>query len=255
MASTRLLHLIQLLSLFFLASALPSEYESSLDARGAAVKKFTITLTWEATDVVGAAQPRDMILMNGTLPGPALHLNVGDNVQFLVHNKLPFGTSVHFHGIEQKGTPWSDGVPGLSQKPIAPGASFLYEWQANAYGTYFYHAHRKGQIMDGLYGPILVQPKANEPRPFSWISNSTTDQTAMKKAEANAHPIILSDFSQFTSAEFYDISIAGNIDETCVDSLLVNGKVSFRIMPHSASVSDNHCRDLSTAKPKTKLML
>ena len=225
MASTRLLYLIQFLSLLLLASAVPAEYESTFDRRGASVKKFTITLTWEAADIVGAAKPREVILMNGTLPGPTLNLNVGDNVQFLVHNKLPFSTTVHFHGIEQKGTPWSDGVPGLSQKPIASGDSFLYEWSANTYGTYWYHAHRKGQVMDGLYGAIMVQPPADVSRPFSWISNSSSDQADMMKAEANAQRIFLSDFSQFTSAEFYDIAVAGNIDETCVDALLINGKV------------------------------
>ncbi|KAJ6185437.1 Multicopper oxidase type 2 [Penicillium mononematosum] len=28
---------------------------------------------------------------------------------------MPFNTAIHFHGIEQRNTPWSDGVPGLTQ--------------------------------------------------------------------------------------------------------------------------------------------
>ena len=225
MAFTRLLSLVQCLSLFLFVAAIPSSYETSLDARGNPAKKFSITLTWETADIVGATNPRNVILMNGTLPGPTLNLNVGDNVQFEVHNKLPFSTTIHFHGIEQKGTPWSDGVPGLSQAPIESGDSFLYEWNANEFGTYFYHAHRKGQIMDGLYGAIMIQPKSTESRPFKWISNGTNDVAKMVVAEANAIPMILADFTQFTSAEFFDIAKAGNIDQTCVDSLIINGKV------------------------------
>lgn len=37
----------------------------------------------------------------------------------------------------QYNTPWSDGVPGLSQKPILPGESFTYKWTATQYGTYW----------------------------------------------------------------------------------------------------------------------
>lgn len=69
---------------------------------------------------------------------------------------MPFNASVHFHGIEyvvasrliifslytdqyrQTGTPWSDGVPGLTQWAILPGQSFRYKWHANTYGTYWY---------------------------------------------------------------------------------------------------------------------
>lgn len=74
-----------------------------------------------------------------------------------MHNNLPFNTTVHFHGIEQKNTPWSDGVPGLNQKPIQPGHSWTYRWTATQYGTYWYHAHGMSEIMDGLYGPISIK--------------------------------------------------------------------------------------------------
>lgn len=28
---------------------------------------------------------------------------------------MPFNSTIHFHGIEQRNTPWSDGVPVLTQ--------------------------------------------------------------------------------------------------------------------------------------------
>lgn len=77
--------------------------------------------------------------------------------QFVVHNNMPFETSIHFHGIEQRNTPWSDGVPGLTQKPIQSGQSWTYRWKATQYGTYWYHAHTRSEMMDGLYGPISIR--------------------------------------------------------------------------------------------------
>jgi FtsP/CotA-like multicopper oxidase with cupredoxin domain len=38
----------------------------------------------------------------------------------------------------QQGTPWSDGVPGVTQDAIKPGGSFVYRWTANDYGIYWY---------------------------------------------------------------------------------------------------------------------
>ena len=37
-----------------------------------------------------------------------------------------------------QGTPWSDGVPGLTQTPIEPGASYIYRFKAYPPGTYWY---------------------------------------------------------------------------------------------------------------------
>lgn len=51
----------------------------------------------------------------------------------------------------------TDGVPGLSQKSIEPGCTFNYKWTATQYGTYWYHAHSKGQLEDGLLGPINIR--------------------------------------------------------------------------------------------------
>jgi len=158
-------------------------------------------------------------------------MNVGDKVNFLVHNNLPNETAIHFHGIEQLNTPWSDGVPGLTQIPIAPGKSFMYKWTADESGTYFYHAHFKGQIMDGLYGAIIIQPRETDPRPFYMISNKSTDQAAMRAAEKINNPVFISDWSQYTSKEFYDIQTAANVDNACADSIIINGKVH-RLLSH-----------------------
>jgi FtsP/CotA-like multicopper oxidase with cupredoxin domain len=66
------------------------------------------------------------------------------------------GTAIHWHGILQKGTPYMDGVPGFGQCPIAPGSSFTYRFQADLYGTSWYHSHWSSQYGSGLIGPMII---------------------------------------------------------------------------------------------------
>ncbi|KAM3072521.1 hypothetical protein ACMFMG_009317 [Clarireedia jacksonii] len=186
--------------------------------------RFQVTLTWD--DWHPAGIPRKMILANGQFPAPSLELQQGDNVEFLVINNLPFPTAVHFHGIEQDGTPWSDGTPGIAQRPIAPGDTFLYKWRATNYGSYFYHSHSRGQQEDGLYGAIYIRPDSSVERPFSMISEDERDFEAMRKAEDNTTPILLSDVRQLTSEELWSAEKAMGRDAFCVNALLVNGKGS-----------------------------
>ncbi|PLN78993.1 multicopper oxidase-domain-containing protein [Aspergillus taichungensis] len=194
--------------------------------------RFEITLTWEEWSATGAT--RKMILTNGQFPAPALQLRQGDNVEFLVINKLPVASAVHFHGISQTGTPWSDGVPGLSQKPIAPGGQFLYKWRATEYGSYFYHAHSRGQIEDGLYGAIHIRPDDTVERPFKLITDDEDDLCAMRKAEDKTRPIMLSDWRQVASEEMWRAQKKTGFEAYCVNALLINGKGSVHCLGEKA---------------------
>ena len=48
-----------------------------------------------------------------------------------------------------------DGVNGLSQCPIAPGSTFVYNWTAMQYGSSWYHSHFSVQYADGVLGPLV----------------------------------------------------------------------------------------------------
>jgi hypothetical protein len=54
-----------------------------------------------------------------------------------------------------------DGVGGLSQRPIAPGETFKYEWTLRQHGTFMYHSHHDEmtQMGMGLMGMIVVHPR------------------------------------------------------------------------------------------------
>ncbi|KAJ5948228.1 Laccase abr2 [Penicillium verhagenii] len=185
---------------------------------------FSIYLTWAPREVAGFT--RDVILVNGQYPGPQLSLVQGDEVIFDVRNECPFNVTVHFHGIEQLNTPWSDGVPGMSQIPIDEGDSFRYQWTAHQYGAYFYHAHHRGQIEDGLYGPIYIEPSNSEERPFSMITTEASQLQAMLVAEEKTTPVLLSDWRLLTSEQIWAAEEASGVDAFCANALLINGKGS-----------------------------
>lgn len=167
-----------------------------------------------------------MIMTNGTFPGPALKMKVGQTVEFLVHNELPDPTTIHFHGIVQQGTPWADGVPGVSQEGIAPGTSYLYKWTADASGVYFYHAHFRSQMMDGLYGAIIISPESKDDKPFSLINSDPYYQDLMSAADDELQTLFISDYNRYTSSELHQQEINANIDFACSDAIIINGKGS-----------------------------
>ncbi|MGE0170736.1 multicopper oxidase family protein [Nocardioides sp.] len=89
-----------------------------------------------------------------TAPGPLIRATAGDLLRIRVENELPADTSVHWHGIALRNV--ADGVPGLTQAPIAAGSSYLYEFIAPDPGTYFYHPHVGVQLDRGLYAPLII---------------------------------------------------------------------------------------------------
>jgi FtsP/CotA-like multicopper oxidase with cupredoxin domain len=96
---------------------------------------------------------------NSTVPGPELRVRHGDRVRVTLINHLPDATSIHWHGINVRNA--MDGVAGITQDGVRPGASFTYEFIARSAGTYWYHSHQEtsNQIPQGLVGTIVVEPK------------------------------------------------------------------------------------------------
>ena len=93
----------------------------------------------------------------GTAPGPEIRVAQGARVQKRLVNDLPAATSTHWHGIRIDNA--MDGVAGLTQDAIAPGASFDYDFTVPDAGTYWYHAHNRSfeQVARGLHGALIVE--------------------------------------------------------------------------------------------------
>ena len=94
---------------------------------------------------------------DGSVPGPEVRVVQGARVQRRVRNGLPQPTTVHWHGVRIDNA--MDGVPGVTQDPIPPGKTFLYDFVVPDAGTYWYHSHNKNveQVARGLYGPLIVE--------------------------------------------------------------------------------------------------
>src|ERR1700682_1403535 len=94
---------------------------------------------------------------NGSCPGPTIQIQQGDRVRVIFENHLPESTTVHWHGLE---IPiGQDGVPWISQQPVAPGGRYVYEFTVHQEGTCFYHSHGARQEMLGMLGFFISHPE------------------------------------------------------------------------------------------------
>ncbi|MFG6415122.1 multicopper oxidase family protein [Roseateles sp. DC23W] len=100
---------------------------------------------------------------NGQSPGPTIEVVEGDRVRLYVTNRLPEATTMHWHG--QRLPNGMDGVSGLTQPPIPPGKTWVYEFVARRPGTFMYHPHADEmvQMAMGMMGLWITHPKAKHP--------------------------------------------------------------------------------------------
>ncbi|RFU23841.1 hypothetical protein B7463_g12498, partial [Scytalidium lignicola] len=104
---------------------------------------------------------RNVLLVNGTFPGPTIIADWGDTIVVHLYNSLENnGTSLHFHGIRQNFTNQNDGVSSITQCPLAPGESITYTWRATQYGSSWYHSHFALQAWEGVLGGIIINGPA-----------------------------------------------------------------------------------------------
>jgi FtsP/CotA-like multicopper oxidase with cupredoxin domain len=96
---------------------------------------------------------------NGQSPGPTIEVIEGDRVRLFVTNRLSEHTSIHWHG--QRLPNGMDGVSGLTQPPIKPGQTFVYEFAAQRAGTFMYHPHadETTQMAMGMMGFWVTHPR------------------------------------------------------------------------------------------------
>jgi plastocyanin len=94
---------------------------------------------------------------NGMVPGPWIRTEPNDHVKVTIKNSLPVSTDIHFHGIS---TPFDmDGVAPLTQKEIAVGETYTYEWTNVGHSELgMYHAHDHGQVavLNGMFAVFQV---------------------------------------------------------------------------------------------------
>ncbi|KAG5722008.1 Laccase-1 [Termitomyces sp. T112] len=131
-------------------------------------------------DIAPDGFTRSGVLAEGTFPGPLITGTKGNTFRLNVINRLTDvtmlkSTSIHWHGLFQKGTPWADGPSFVSQCPIAPGNSFLYTFSsADQAGTFWYHSHLSTQYCDGLRGVFVIYDPNDPHKDLYDVDNEDT---------------------------------------------------------------------------------
>ena len=135
---------------------------------------------------------------NGITPGPTIEAFEGDRVRILVENRLPEGTSIHWHGfILPNGM---DGVSGLNQPKIGPGETFAYEFTLKQTGTLMYHPHfdEMVQIAMGMHGFFIIHPRSEAVRRVDRDFAIFLNEWFIKPGTSKPDPTVMLDFNVFT---------------------------------------------------------
>ncbi|XP_022210445.2 laccase-3 [Drosophila obscura] len=101
-----------------------------------------------------------VMVVNGRLPGQSIEVCYGDTIVADVINSMHETTTIHWHGMHQRLTPFMDGVPHVTQYPIEAGQAFRYRFQVDHGGTNWWHSHTEHQRAFGLAGPLIVRHPA-----------------------------------------------------------------------------------------------
>ncbi len=197
----------------FLAGAAAGVAVAAMDRSGRAATETVNTFDLETAPaevaIAGADYPKTGVFaFNGQVPAPVLRVKQGERLRVAVRNGLDQGTTVHWHGVRLANP--MDGVPHLTQPPIGPGETFVYEFEAKDAGTFWYHPHANSavQVGRGLYGALVVEEHAPVPvdREVLWV----LDDWRLRD-DARIAPF----------GNWHDLSHAGRIGNT----VTINGKV------------------------------
>jgi FtsP/CotA-like multicopper oxidase with cupredoxin domain len=129
-------------------------------ASAARLREYNFVAAVARAPIVGTAGPQTEVwAYQHTVPGPEIRVTQGDRLRVVVENRLPQETTVHWHGVRVPNA--MDGVPHLTQEPIAPGQTFVYEFDCHDAGTFWYHPHARSfeQVERGLAGALIVEER------------------------------------------------------------------------------------------------
>jgi len=125
------------------------------------------------------------IAVNGQIPMPTLTFTEGDTAEIMVHNELNESTSLHWHGLFLPNR--YDGVPNLTQMPIAPHTTHLYRFPIIQHGTHWYHSHSGLQEQIGMYGSLVLNKRTEPALPTIPVMLSEWADMKPKEIDRSLH--------------------------------------------------------------------
>ncbi|KAJ0560675.1 putative laccase [Helianthus annuus] len=124
--------------------------------------KFNVVMT----NTTKLCKSKQIVTVNGRFPGPTIVAREDDIVTIKVVNHVKYNVSIHWHGVRQLRTGWADGPAYITQCPIQPGGTYVYNFTLTGQrGTLWWHAHVLW-LRATVHGAIVILPKLGVPYPF-----------------------------------------------------------------------------------------
>ncbi len=171
---------------------------------------------------------------NGQVPGPLLRVPQNATIIIRYRNRIDLPGTVHWHGVRLDNR--FDGVPGVTQAPVAPGDSFTYRVHFPDAGIYWYHPHVREDIEQsmGLYGNMLV----DSPDRDYYSPANREEALVLSDLLINGDSLI--PFGR----EGPDFALMGRLGNV----LLVNGEPAYRLRVHQGEVVRFYLTDVSSSR-------
>ncbi len=159
---------------------------------------------------------------NGEVPGPLIRVPQNATIIVRFHNRIDLPSTVHWHGVRLDNH--FDGVPGVTQQPVAPGDGFTYKVHFPDAGIYWYHPHVSTYIEQamGLFGNMIV----DSPDPDYY--SPANDEQALMFDDLLINADTLIPFGKNTP----DFALMGRLGNV----LLTNGEERYHLTVHRGAV-------------------
>uniref|UniRef100_A0A182JMG1 Multicopper oxidase n=1 Tax=Anopheles atroparvus TaxID=41427 RepID=A0A182JMG1_ANOAO len=197
--------------------------------------------------IAGDGVRRNVAVVNRMMPGPAIEVCENDIIVVDVENHLMGeSTTIHWHGLHQRRTPYMDGVPHVSQCPISPGTTFRYTFRADNPGTHFWHSHTGMQRGDGAFGALIIR-------------RDNDIQQLLYDEDLSEHVITLQDWGHEQGVSLFAAHHHSTGDNK-PPNLLINGrgkyfqrfaKLPIPVLPASTAPSLSEIEEVEDDRPTT----
>ncbi len=133
-----------------------------------------------------------------------IRANIGDDIEVLFENRLPFATSMHIQRAEYN-VQTSDGAfvgcnEDSTAPPCPPGGTHVYRWSVFNEGSQFFSdlgnslSGELGSNVHGLFGALIVEPKGS-----SW-TDPVTGGEINSGVYADIHNPLLPSFREYAGS-------------------------------------------------------
>lgn len=171
------------------ADPFAERYRRAVESAAAAGRPREVRLVAEPGEIeVAPGRTYRTWFYNGQAPGPEIRIREGERIRVVLQNRLPEDTTIHWHGLPVPNA--MDGVPAVTQRPVAPGGTFVYDFVARPAGTYMYHSHVGLQLDRALTGALVIEertPQVTFDRDYvvvldDWLAGDPTPAAARSES-------------------------------------------------------------------------